>query len=549
MSKNVDILIKNGIVHDGTGSEPYEADISITGDRISCINKKSGTGSHNEQRKGIKTIDARDLIVAPGFIDTHGHSEFTLLADPRAEGKISQGITTEINGNCGLSAAPLFGEALQQRESDLNEWNIRERWSTFTEYFALLERRHIALNYITLTGHGNLRACVAGYQDKKLSESERRAMHTLLKESVSEGSIGISTGLIYPPGIYADTEELIDLCKSLKHIDNNRSGMYTSHMRSEGDRLIESIEETIRIAREAGIRVHISHLKTSGKRNWEKIDHALSIIEGARAEGFDITCDRYPYTAASTDLDTVLPSWTYEGGAEQEIRRIQNREIQYRIKEEILNEHPEREYWESIVITSVTTEKNRWMEGKNIACIARHEKCEPVDMLLRILIDEKLKTGAIFSSMNEENLRKILSLPYVMIGTDSSARSFDGLTHKGKPHPRGFGSFPRFLGRYVRDIFRTDMAEAIRKITLLPAMTFGVDKRGILRQGAYADIAIFDSRKILDEATFGEPFVKPEGIHSVIVNGIPAVWEGKSTGMQSGRILRHGRKYTADSKQ
>jgi N-acyl-D-amino-acid deacylase len=541
MSNHFDILIKNGIVHDGTGSEPYEADISITGDTISCINKKSGTGSHKRQRDGTKTIDARDLIVAPGFIDTHGHSEFTLLADPRAEGKISQGITTEINGNCGLSAAPLSGEALQQRESDLHEWNIRERWSTFTEYFALLERRHIALNYITLTGHGNLRACVTGYQDKKLSESERRAMHTLLKESVSEGSVGMSTGLIYPPGIYADTEELIDLCKSLKLNDNNHSSIYTSHMRSEGDRLIESIGETMRIAREAGIRVHISHFKTSGKRNWNKIDYGLSLMEGARAEGLDITCDRYPYTAASTDLDTVLPSWTYEGGAEQEIRRIQNSEIQYRIKEEILNEHPEQEYWESIVVTSVTTENNRWMEGKNVASIARHEKCEPVDMLVRILIDEKLRVGAIFSSMNEENLRKILSLPYVMIGTDSSARSFDGLTHKGKPHPRGFGSFPRFLGRYVRDIFRTDMAEAIRKITLLPAMTFGVDKRGILRQGAYADIVIFDPRNILDEATYGEPFVKPEGIHSVIVNGIPAVWQGESTGLRAGRILRHGR--------
>ena len=541
MSKQFDILIKNGIVHDGTGSEPYEADIGITGDRISCINKKSGTGSHDKQHKGIKTIDARDLIVAPGFIDTHGHSEFTLLADPRAEGKISQGITTEINGNCGLSAAPLFGEALQQREGDFNEWNIRERWSTFTEYFALLERRHIALNYITLTGHGNLRACVAGYQDKKLSESERKAMRTLLKESVSEGSIGMSTGLIYPPGIYADTEELIDLCKSLKHIDNNRSGIYTSHMRSEGDRLIESIEETMRIAREAGIRVHISHFKTSGKRNWNKIDHALSITKMARDEGIDITCDRYPYTAASTDLDTVLPSWTYEGGAEQQIRRIQNREIQYRIKVEILNEHPEQEYWESIVITSVTTEKNRWMEGKNVAYIASHEKCEPVDMLLRILIDEKLRIGAIFLSMNEENLRKILSLPYVMIGTDSSARSFDGFTHKGKPHPRGFGSFPRFLGRYVRDILGMDMAEAIRKITLLPAITFGIQKRGVLQQGAYADIAIFDSQKVFDGATFEEPFVKPEGIHSVIVNGIPAVWEGKSTGVRAGRILRYGR--------
>jgi N-acyl-D-amino-acid deacylase len=541
MSALFDILIKNGIVYDGTGSEPYEADVGITGDRISCINKKSGFGSHSNQYKGTKTIDARGLIVTPGFIDTHGHSEFTLLADPRAEAKINQGITTEINGNCGLSAAPLFGEALLRREDDLNEYGIRERWSTFTEYFAVLEQRHIGLNYVTLTGHGNLRGCVAGYRDKKLSETEHTAMHTLLEESVNEGSIGMSTGLIYPPGMYADTEELIDLCKSLKKIDDIRSCLYTSHMRSEGDRLIESIGETIRIARESGIRVHISHIKTSGERNWNKLDHALSLIQRAGDEAIEVTGDRYPYTASSTDLDTVLPSWTYDGGAEEEIRRLKNPDIQHRIKEEILSDHPEQGYWENIFVTSVMTEKNRWMEGKTIAFIAEDERSEPVDMVFRILIDEQLRVGAIFSSMNEDNLRKILSLPYVMIGTDSSARSFDGLTQRGRPHPRGFGSFPRFLGRYVRDILGMDMAEAIRKITLLPAITFGIKKRGILQQGAYADCVIFDSQKVLDQSTFEEPFVKPEGIHSVIVNGVPAIWEGKSTGLRAGMILRHGR--------
>jgi N-acyl-D-amino-acid deacylase len=312
-------------------------------------------------------------------------------------------------------------------------------------------------------------------------------------------------------------------------------------MRSEGDRLIESIGETIRIARESGIRVHISHIKTSGERNWNKLDHALSLIEGAGDAGIKMTCDRYPYTAASTDLDTVLPSWTYDGGVEEEIRRLKNPDTQYRIKEEILSDHPEQGYWKNIFVTSVMTEKNRWMEGKTIACISGHERCEPVDMVFRILVDEQLRVGAIFSSMNEANLRRILSLPYVMIGTDSSARSFDGLTQRGRPHPRGFGSFPRFLGRYVRDIFRMDMAEAIRKITLLPAITFGIGERGILKQGAYADIVIFDSQKVLDKATFEEPFLKPEGIHSVIVNGVPAIWEGKSTGLRAGRILRHGK--------
>jgi N-acyl-D-amino-acid deacylase len=536
-----DILIRNGTVYDGSGSEPYEADIGITGDRISMISRKSAT-SHCKREPGAgKTIDAEGLSVAPGFIDTHGHSEFTLLADPRAESKISQGITSEINGNCGLSAAPLFGEALRQREADLNEYHIRERWTTFREYFGLLEKRDIALNFATLTGHGNLRACAAGYQDRKLSESEQETIYNLLRESVREGSIGISTGLIYPPGIYADTEELIDLCKASMTCADNGECIYSTHMRSEGDLLIESIEETISIAKESGIRVHISHLKTSGEGNWGKLDDALSKIARARDEGFRVTFDRYPYTAASTDLDTVLPAWTYEGGSEREMQRLRQPETQSRIKREILAEHPEEEYWEKILITSVTNEKNRWMEGRNILDIAKREKCQPVDMLLGILADENLRVGAIFSSMSKENLTKILSLPYGMIGTDSSARSFDGLTRKGKPHPRGFGSFPRFLGRFVRDILQIDLSKALRRITLLPALTFGISQRGILREGAYADIVIFDSRKIIDKATYEDPFMQPEGMNYVIVNGIPARWEGQLTGLRSGRVLRNGR--------
>lgn len=541
MSQDFDILIRNGTVYDGAGSVPYEADIGVTGDRISLILKKSFRNSRSPQLSGIRTIDARNLIVAPGFIDTHGHSEFTLLADPRAEGKISQGITTEVNGNCGLSAAPLSGEALQQREADLREYDIRDRWSTFSEYFTLLEGRRTALNYCTLTGHGNLRACVSGYQDRSLSSAECARMQNLLKQSVREGSIGISTGLIYPPGIYAETEELIDLCKSVIDVDDKGDCIYATHMRSEGDRLVEAIGETIRIAEESGIRVHIAHLKTSGERNWNKLDDALSVISSARNQGLRVTADRYPYTAASTDLDTVLPSWTYEGGSEAEIRRLQDPETQSRIREEILAEHPDYEYWERILVTSVITGKNRWMEGKNIHEIARNQRSHPVDTVLRVLVEEQLRVGAIFMSMNEENLGKILSLPYTMIGTDSSARSFDGLTRRGKPHPRGFGSFPRFLGRLAPGIFQKDFGEAIRKITYLPAITFGISGRGILTEGAYADITVFDSGKIFDRATYENPFAKSEGVHYVIVNGVPALWNGELTGIRNGRVLRRGR--------
>ena len=569
----VDTLIKGGLIFDGTGSEPFEADIGISGDRIAFINKKAKVKSQSPSvtRRGEKSevsanrvIDAKGLAVSPGFIDTHAHSEFTLLADHRAEGKISQGITTEIDGNCGLSAAPLYGEALKQREEDLMELGIVERWTTFKGYFDILGKG-IALNFVTLVGHGNLRACVAGYEDKALNNNEIKKMQVLLKEAIKEGAIGLSTGLIYPPGVYSDTEELIELSKVLSqsykdsHINKSPRppftkggiggitgkisgfGIYTSHMRSEGDKLLESIEEIIRIGRKAGVNIHISHMKTSGKKNWHKIDNAISLIEEARREGIRITCDRYPYTAASTDLDTILPPWVYEGGMKEELKRLKSSEFQEKIKKEILYEYPEIEYWGNVNIASVSSEKNRWMEGKSIAYIARHEDSETVDIFLKILIEEKLRVSAIFASMNEDNLKRFLSLPYVMIGTDSSARSTSGPTYKGKPHPRGFGSFPRFLGRYVRDNGLISMNEAIHKITMLPAKTFGISKRGVLKKGAFADLVVFDYRKIIDRATFDKPFLKPEGIYYVFVNGLSAVWEGELTGINAGRILKHGR--------
>ncbi len=535
MRRKIDILIKGGLVCDGSGSEPYEADVGIEGDRIIFIDKKAGIRKQGLREKAARIIDAKDMTVAPGFIDTHAHSEFTLLADPRAEGKIYQGITTEINGNCGLSAAPLSGEALKQREEDLRGFDIQERWSAFDEYFELLHKRNISLNFATLVGHGNIRSCIAGYEDRAVTPSEKKEMRILLRESINEGAIGLSTGLIYPPGVYSDTEELVDLARCCRNL------IYTSHMRSEGDRLLESIGEIITIGQESGIRVHISHIKTSGEKNWHKIDRALSLIASARKDNVRITCDRYPYTASSTDLDTVLPSWVYEGGAEQELKKLKKPQVREKIKREILNESTGKKYWENIYIASVSTQKNIWMEGKDLISIANHEHAEPVDVLMKLLVEEKLRVSAIFSSMHEQNLRRFLRLPYCMIGTDSSARSVSGPTRIGKPHPRGFGSFPRFIGKYVRDHSLTVMSEAIHKITALPAKTFGIHQRGVLKKGAFADIVIFDYKSIIDRATFDKPFLKPKGIYHVLVNGIPAIWEGKLTGIRAGRVLRHGK--------
>jgi N-acyl-D-aspartate/D-glutamate deacylase len=548
MTKNIDTFIKNALIFDGAGSVPFAGDIGVSGDKVAFIDKTSeaaGTDRNLSRRNQYEDraehiIDAEGMAVSPGYIDAHAHSEFMLLADPRAEGKVYQGVTTEINGNCGLSAAPLYGDALQQRESDLKEYDITERWSTFKEYFTLLKKRGIALNFVTLTGHGNIRASVLGYENRTPSRGEMQRMRGLLQEAVDEGAAGMSTGLIYPPGVYSTPEELIDLLRPLSSSARSPEFICTSHMRSEGDKLAEAVEELIAIGKKTGMKVHISHIKTSGEKNWHKIDRVISMIENARKKGIQITCDRYPYTASSTDLDTVIPSWAYEGGAEEELKRLKSPSVRKKIEKEILHEHSEQDYWKNVYVTAVASGKNRWMEGKSIAFIANREGSGPVDALIRILIEEKLRVGAIFSSMSEDNLRRFLSLPYAMIGTDSSARSFSGITCKGKPHPRGFGSFPRFVGRYVREIGLMTMSEAIHKMTSLPARTFGIQKRGVLKRGAFADIVVFDPHKISDTATFDQPFLKPEGIYYVFVNGIPALREGRLTNAKAGRILRHG---------
>ncbi len=518
----IDYLIENGMVVDGSGAGPREMNIGIHDDRIVYAGSR--------RTNAVRTIDARGLIVAPGFIDTHAHSEFTLLADGRAEGKLCQGVTTEINGNCGLSAAPLLGEAAIRREADLEELGITDRWSTFREYFDLLRKKGTAINFATLCGHGNIRGSVVGYKDAAPGGDALTVMKRLLSDAVVAGARGLSTGLIYPPGIYSDTLELTVLAGVL-----SSSGIYASHMRSEGDMLIESISEMLEIGRGAGVPVHVSHLKTAGERNWWKIDDAIRMIETARREGVNITCDRYPYIAASTDLDTVLPSWVYDGGVEDELVRLRDPEHAARIKSEISLK--DDNYWKGVYVSSVLNPENSWMEGENIFDIASKMGRNIVDALLALLIHDRARTGAIFFSMSEDNLRRFLSLPYLMIGSDSSVRSFSGPTCYGKPHPRGFGSFPRFIGRYVRDEGLVTLPEAIRRTTGLPAATFGFADRGLIREGLYADIVIFDYDRIMDKASFKEPFTRPEGIEYVFVNGNLAVDGGEFTGTLSGRVL------------
>jgi N-acyl-D-amino-acid deacylase len=523
---SIDLLLKDGLVINGSeNGVPFKADVALENDLIKAV----GDLSHVDAKK---TINIKGLCVCPGFIDAHSHSEFTLLADGRAEGKINQGVTAEINGNCGMSAAPLYGDALEHRDRELEELGIKERWNTFDEYFALLEKKQFALNFVTLTGHGNLRASVKGYSDEPLKKIELNKMIDLLRSSLEQGSKGMSTGLIYPPGVYSDTREII----SLAHETAGYNGIYTTHMRSEGDELVESIEEVLKIAEESGVHAHISHLKTSDEKNWNKLENVLNLIDTSQKAGSTITCDRYPYIASSTDLDAVLPSWAYEGGRKKEISRLIHERT--RLSKDILRKHPDTDCWQKVFVSSVNMDRNKWMEGKSLADIAETINHAPLTCLFDLLIEEELMVGAIFFVMNESNLTCILKQRYTMIGSDSSARSFNGITSTGKPHPRGFGSFPRILGRYVKEQRVLSLEEAVYKMTGLPARTFRMDRRGMLMPGYYADITIFDPETVLDTADFTNPFQRPEGIHHVFINGSGVLLDGEPTGAMPGRIIR-----------
>jgi len=526
MKKSIDLIIKQGLIFDGKGGEPVVSDIAVKDGRILAV----GIFSENEAET---IIPAKGMAVAPGFIDSHAHSDFTLLADNRAEGKLCQGVTTEINGNCGMSAAPLYGKAIERREDDLKELGINERWNSVKEYRSVIEKKGLALNAAMLIGHGNIRGSVLGYDNREPSATELSRMKQLLDTSIQEGGIGFSTGLIYPPGIYSSTDELAALAEVLK----SYGLLYTSHMRSEGAALLESIQEVISISCAAGIKAHISHLKTAGEQNWHKSEAAIALIMAAREQGMEISCDRYPYIASSTDLDSLLPSWAFEGGNEEELQRLRSEEMRVMMRRELLEQTKNRIYWDRVIISSVVSPAKAWMEGETIAKISERLGCDEIEAVFTILLEEKLRVSAIFLSMSEDNLRKFLSLPFCSIGSDSSARCFDGPTRRGMPHPRTFGTFPRFFGKYVRDEKLMPLTEAIRRATMLPAAIFGLKGRGQVKEGFSADIVIFDPDKLSDRATFEDPFQKPAGVPYVLVNGSPAVWEGEPSGKFSGRML------------
>ncbi len=519
---DLDLKIAGGRVADGTGAPLRVADVGLLGGTIVDVGDLSGAEAR-------RTIDATGRLVCPGFIDVHSHSDSYLLLEPSAPSKIYQGVTTEVVGNCGASAAPLLGQA--KLPSDWEDKTYPGHWSTVAEYRTLLESVRPAVNVVMLTGHGKLRAAVMGYEGRPARSDEVGAMVTLLEQAMDEGSAGLSTGLIYAPGMYAAPEELA----LLAGVPARRGGIYTTHMRSEGPRLLEALDETLAVARASGVRVQVSHLKTSGRANWGLIDAALEKLNAARAEGLEVGADRYPYTASNTDLDVILPAWAAEGGRDVVLARLRKPDTRARIRAELLENRPET-YWGTIVVGSTAHPDHATLQGLPLEDAARILGLEPVDAALRLIDKDELRTSAFFFGMSEANLWRIFAEPWVMIGSDASLRAPWGVLSKDFPHPRAYGTFPKFL-RAALDGKTVSVEEAVRKMTSLPAAHFRLGGRGVLRAGAPADVLVIDPIQLRDTATFTKPHALAEGVEQVIVNGVVTLDAGALTGNRAGRVL------------
>lgn len=525
----LDMLIKEATIYDGTGKISFVADVGIRGDKIVSVQK-------DIQEKAKNIIQAKGFILSPGFIDIHSHSDYFLLINPTADSKITQGVTTEVGGNCGYSAAPIWGEAQKRREEEYQKYyNLKLGWSSLSEYFKRLEDTTIALNYAHLIGHNTLRQSAMGSSNRAPTTQELSQMKKGVEEGMKEGAVGISTGLIYPPACYSKTEEVV----ALANVCKKSGGIFTFHMRSESDRVVEAIQEVLTIARGAKIPVQISHVKTSGQRNWHKIKEIFGLIEKAQQEGLDVECDRYPYAASQTGLMQVLPDWTFEGGAKGLVQTLKDSKNRKKIKEEVMTLHPpSEEYLDKVLIMEVMSEKNKQFEGLTVQKAAQKAKKEVFEFLFDLLIEEEAAVSAIYFTMSEENLKNFLKKDYIFIASDSGARATHGPLAKGKPHPRIFGTFPRVVRKYVREEKFLDLATAIYKMTYQPARRFGLEKRGKIKVGYFADVVLFDFNKIADKADFLDPFHYCEGIEYVFVNGEIALEKGKQTKTRAGRVLR-----------
>jgi N-acyl-D-amino-acid deacylase len=526
--KDFDLVIKDGLVYDGLGNPGLVTDIGISRDLIKYLGKISYS-------RGRAVLEARGLAVAPGFIDVHDHSDVQLLVNPKAESAVHQGITTTISGNCGSSPFPIADEIFEQEKDSLKKrYEIDLTWRNIQGFFSRIEEKGIALNYGTLVGQGAIRGAAMGFNDRAPKPAELEKMKALVSENLKNGALGLSSGLEYTPGSFAQPDELVELCK----IVALAGGVYATHMRDEGDTLIESLMETIDVAKKSGVSVQISHFKVAYPRNWGKIDAAIVKIEEAKKDGVDIFCDRYPYIAGATSLDFNFPLWARQGTTEEFLSRLKDPYQDAKLRSYIAEREKKLESWDKVVISYVLTEKNRKFEGKNILEASREAGKPPYEFMRDLLIEENDQVGMVIFMMKEENLTRILAHPLVGIGTDGEARAPYGLLGRGKPHPRVYGTFPRAIGKYVREEKLLKLEEMLKKMTSVPAKKFGLQKRGVVRAENIADLVIFDPDKIVDKATWKEPHQYPAGVEYVLVNGEIVIDKGSHTGKLPGKILR-----------
>jgi len=532
-SPQFDLLIKNGRIVDGSGRAAYVADLAIKGDRIVSIGKLS-------QATATRTIDAQGLVVAPGFIDMLGQSETYLLIDPRAMSKVMMGVTTEITGE-GESIAPINERQIKEQEDFLKRFSLTIDWRTLDEYFKRLEKQGSGVNLGTFVGATQVREYVIGYDDRAPTAGELDHMKQLVAEAMRDGALGLSTSLQYVPARFAKTDELIELAK----VAHQYGGIYATHQRSEANTIDASLDEVFEIAQKARIPVEIWHLKTAYKKNWGRMSHVLARIKQARDRGLDVTADIYPYIAGSTALSACLPPWAQEGGVDKMLARLRDPQTRARLKKEISEDQTE---WENIylgsggpsgvLIGSVVNRELDALQGKRISEIAAEQKKDPLDTVFDLILADHGQTGAIDFMMSEADMRAAMQSPFVSFCTDSGSRATDGPLAGSKSHPRGWGSYPRILGQYVRDEKLLSLEAAIHKMTGAPAARVGLRDRGLVKEGMFADITIFDPARVIDKATFESPNQYPIGVEYVLVNGKISVDKGHRTSALAGRALR-----------
>ncbi len=528
-----DVIIRNGHILDGSGNPWFAADIGIKDGRIAAIGKLDGA-------RATKVIDATNRIVSPGFIDMLGQSEYPLLIDNRSISKLAQGITSEITGE-GASIAPHNEKTLAPLKPFLDHYKLTVDWTTLDEYFKRLEKQGTPINIGTYVGAAQVREAVIGDDDRAPTPAELEQMKQLVTQAMKDGAFGISTALIYPPGHYAKTDELIELAK----VAAQYGGIYGTHMRSEGASEMEAIDEAIRIGREAGIPVEIFHMKVSGKPRWGSMTKVVEKIQAARDQGLDIRANQYPYVAGGTALASALPPWVADGGTEKFLARLRDPKIRERIKGEMASDHPD---WENlyfdcgggsgIMIAGVINPDLKKYNGKMVSEMAAAEHKPELDALFDFILADQAQTGALYFMASEQDLVYGLKQRWTSIGLDASETALDGPLYEPYGHPRAFGSMARFLGHYVRDQKLMPMEEAIRKITSMPAQREHLLDRGLIKTGFYADITVFDPATIIDEATYQDPNKLAKGVDYVLVNGQVEFDHGELTGVKAGRALR-----------